>query len=568
MNSAVYGPLYGTDNRAAIWHFWWFNYAHRNNLEVDTNILTNYPSGIKNLSPKIFPLAVIPAYLLSITFNEIFAYNFLILLSFILSFLFMYVLVFYLTKNKTAAFVSGLIYSLCPYHINKSWEHFGLTFIEFIPLCFYFLLKLRERPNLKNIVLCSLGLVLVAFSDISYCFIIGIFSFLYVVFLLFYVFKKRHSAKEFFSNLLPFIASGFLSLLLILPLIVIPYVQGAVLQSSDNLESSGLTQLERPFHYLFSQSATMFSYLVPSWHNPLLGGLARSLEGSVFFGRNFREQTLYLGWVSIFLLCYFFKKRNKTSEIVHSNQKDFAQSLFIFIFFASIIFSMPPYWNLLFFKIYFPSSFIYKIFPIFRAYARFGVLAMVSISVLAGFGFKYLFYNNKKRRILMAFFTVLILVDFATIPPLRVSSVNQCHPVYSWLAENDDTFAIAEYPITLGDRTEGYVNLDYLLNQRFHEKALINGASPGTPSYSLKQRIVKLTDPETPGILRSLGAKYVIVHLDEYRQGHIKEAVDIIGEIPDFSKAEGLQLEKKIGDAEIYQVIAKPIEIKELQSFK
>ena len=100
MSKMVYGPVHNTDNRAAVWHFWWFNYSSQNNLDPSTNTLVSYPFGTKNMGPKLFPLCVIPAYILSVTFNEFFAYNALLIASFILSFLCMYILVFYLTKKS------------------------------------------------------------------------------------------------------------------------------------------------------------------------------------------------------------------------------------------------------------------------------------------------------------------------------------------------------------------------------------------------------------------------------------------------------------------------------------
>ena len=79
------------------------------------------------------------------------------------------------------------------------------------------------------------------------------------------------------------------------------------------------------------------------------------------------------------------------------NIQAFYVKLFLFITFVGILFSMPPYWNFGIFKIYFPSFFMYKILPMFRAYARFGILVMLSISVLAGIGFMRLVSTKKNK---------------------------------------------------------------------------------------------------------------------------------------------------------------------------
>lgn len=555
MDRAVYGPLHGTDNRAAIWHFWWFNYSHQHNLGVDTNIMNNYPFGIKHMGPKIFPLCMIPAYLFSIFFNEIVAYNAMIIISFILSFLCMYALVFYLTKRHSAAFISGLIYSFSPYHINKSWEHFGLMFIEFIPLYILFLLKLREKPNIKHLILCSLSLALVVLSDLTYSFIIFVFSLFYVIFCFFYYVKNK-SFRGFLKLFFNFLLVVLLSSIFILPLLWPSFV--SMINPSLELIAIAERVAVRPFNYLFSQSASILAYLAPSKYHPLWGCLARSLEGSIFFGRGSIEQTLYLGWIGLFLAFIFLKKKRNLdqSKDLPEAQVKFTKSLFVFMFFLAVIFSMPPYWNLLVFKIYFPSFFIYKIFPVYRAYARFGVLAVLSVAVLAGYGFSFLKSKSKRKKMLTAIFSLLVLFDFANIPPLRVTDMDKCPPVYTWLARQKDSFAIAEYPVRLGDMAEGYVNLDYLLYQRFHQKAILEGAEPGTSAFEIKRKIARITDPETPKILGDIGFKYVILHLDEYRQANNIEAVDILGEVPDLSKSAGLKFINRFGDDEVYEVVA------------
>jgi hypothetical protein len=494
---------------------------------------------------------MIPVYLFSILFNEIFAYNAMIILSLILSFVCMYALVFYLTQRHSAAFIAGLIYALSPYHINKSWEHFGLMFIEFIPLYILFLLKLKNKPNLSNLILCSASLALVVLSDLTHSFIIFIFSLLYIAFCFFYYLKN---IKEFLRLFFYFCLMGSISLTLVLPSFI-PVFKSLATPSSQALAAAEKVAV-RPLHYLFSQSASIPAYFIPSRYHPLWGSIARALEGSVFFGRGPLEQTLYLGWVGILLAFIFLrKKKGQDSERLDNNTK-FARSLFLFTFLSAVVISMPPYWNLLVFKIYFPSFFIYKVFPVFRAYARFGVLALLAVSVLAGYGFSLLKSKSKRKKLVTIAFSLLVLVDFANFPPLRVADINKCPEVYAWLGKQYGSFAVAQYPVRIGDTAEGFVNLDYLFYQRFHEKAILEGAEPGSYEFELKKHIVKITDPATPKILSYLGFKYVVLHLDEYRQANNKEAVDILGEIPDLSKSKAFKFIGKFGDAEVYEILS------------
>jgi len=102
---------------------------------------------------------------------------------------------------------------------------------------------------------------------------------------------------------------------------------------------------------------------------------------------------------------------------------------------------------------------------------------------------------------------------------------------------------------------------DYGFNQRYHLKKMVNGAIPGSPGWDLKKQIIKITDHKTAGILKYIGVKYVIMHLDRYVRGEDKEAVDIIGEVPNLKENKGFKLVKSFDNIDIFEVTAKPIKI-------
>jgi len=186
---------------------------------------------------------------------------------------------------------------------------------------------------------------------------------------------------------------------------------------------------------------------------------------------------------------------------------------------------------------------------------------MLSISALAAFGLKYLFQNmasKGKITILTSIFSCLVLFEFTNIPPFHVTSVSEVPKVYRWLSQQEGDFVIAEFPIghagKIGD--ESHIELDYLFYQRIHQKKILNGAKPGTDAYAVKQKLFNITDSGVPADLKSLGVKYVVLHLRRYREGVSKNAVDIVGEVPNLSDDKELKLIKKFGDDEVYEVIA------------
>ena len=578
MNTSVYGPIYGTDYRGAVRHCWWVSYAFDNNLDWRVDNMVNYPFGDKYDWSIVSPIWQLSGYALSIIFNEHFAFNSIFIMSFILSAITMFLLSFYITRDYKSSFLAGLIYGFCPYHFNKIWEHLGLAIIEWMPLYVLCLLRLRKHGKFKDIIFCAITFSLVVFSDYYYAYFMSVFTLGWMAFLLFYKWRPklyslyqrkwsdfRKWLKLDYQIFKRVIAVGFFTFIFTLPATY--SILKTMLFASGTEQAIG-EGFVRPFHYLFAQSARLFNYFLPASAHPVFGGFTKSMFGSIFYGRGPIEQTLYLGYIPLILafIAYRNWKRNKceTLEAVYKKQDDFVIGFFIFSAIFAFLFSLPPYLNLGLFKIYFPSYFGYKILPMFRAYARFGIIVMLAVSVLAAVGLKYVLNRIKtprKRLALTGLLAIIILFEFLNIPPSRVTDMSQAPAVYQWLAKQEGNFAIAEYPIKLGDGAEGYVNLDYLLYQRVHQKAILNGARPATKAYTIKKKIAKIVDPKAPQILKGLGIKYVVIHLNEYRQGNSEEAVDVIGEIPDFSKLKGLKLVKQFGEDEVYEIIAKELKV-------
>lgn len=575
LNTAIYGPLYGSDSRGTIWQLWWSSYAYKHNLDYSFHSIVAAPYGSDASGlPTGFLWELITRWLPILT-NEIFAYNFVLILSFILACLFIYFIAFLITKNIFASFVSGIIFGFCPYHFQRAWGHFSLAQIQWPALYFLSLLMLYEKFSWKNTIIFIVSFSLVLHMEFNYTYIMGVLTFLFFIFILIdnqkqYLIGRSRDLKLFFKNLGSrlkligkFISVGFLAAIVNFSLIW-SIIRAAFI--APRLSSVPVDMGQRPFHYLFSQSARLLSYFVPSGANPVLGGAARALEGSFLYGRGAIEHTLYLGWIPILLTWIIWKQRLKISkgDGLSSPDKSFYIRLLLFIAIGGFLFSMPPYINLGIFKIYFPSFFMHKILPMFRAYARFGLLSIMSVSLLAGIGLQYLLEKTRGKTlkfVLGGFVICLILFEFNNIPPYRITDVSQPPAVYAWLAKQESDIIIAEYPLGEPSKGETYIELDYLFYQRIHQKRIINGAKPGTKASLIKQGIFKIADSKTPQILSSLGVKYVILHLDRYREGTNKKAVEIIGDVPNLSRAKGLKLVKKFGVTEIYEVVSEPINL-------
>ncbi len=112
--------LYGspTDPLVWVWNFWWFKYAWAKGISDHMVSLLVYPFGREFISSS--GLWDLCNKYLTIWWGELQTYNIQIIISFVFAGLAMYWLVYYFTKNRVAAFLSGMIFTLCPYHFARS----------------------------------------------------------------------------------------------------------------------------------------------------------------------------------------------------------------------------------------------------------------------------------------------------------------------------------------------------------------------------------------------------------------------------------------------------------------
>jgi len=447
----------------------------------------------------------------------------------------MYHLLYHITKNAPASFFSGFIYMFCPYHLARSVGHITLANIQWLPLFILLALKFSEENKLKNAVFLGLSLALVFVSNYYY----GIFS--YLILAVFFALTVITNKIKITKKLSLYFVASLLISVIIISLFVIPMYQNTIARSSEISQSGPI--YEKPIKTLFAGSARPLSYLLPSYMHPVFGNFTRLFVGSPVYGDSKGENSLYLGILPLMLSWIAIKQKSKISRI------------FLYLFIASVVFSMPPY--IKFFKVIIPlpQYFVFKALPMFRTFARFGIYAMLCIAVLAGLGLKELMgriSSKKKRAVMYAMSIAIISFEFLVNPMKYKTDLANPPEVYKWLATQKGDFIICEYPIagSLDVRT------DWLVWQRIHKKRKFEGAFHGAYAGKFRKHISKLQDGNTPRILSWLGVKYAIVHIEDMKKS---ETVNIVGILPDFGKQRGLKLVEKFEDALVYEVKAKPL---------
>ncbi|MDD5255361.1 MAG: hypothetical protein PHR11_04845 [Candidatus Omnitrophica bacterium] len=544
--SSTIPVFYSTDEPyGVIWSFWWFKYAWVNGIPFEEVSLLAYPEG---LTITLFPLWGHMARFLAFCSSEIIAYNILLLATYLLSAGGMFLLVFYLTGNAGASVFSSLIYAFCPFHSVRVWQHFGAAQIQWLPLYFLFLLRLWRFRDLTSALLLGVFFALNYYHDAHFAYFLAPIT---AVLYLYCIFQRDTGSREkrvFSAKLFLGIAFG---IMLLLP-VLLPFLS-RVSQAAHSLSGGHAYNVaQRSFEDLFAQSARPLSYILPFTEQPLLGGITRMFIGSKLWGESLTEHNIFLGFIPLGLAIFSFRRRREIVEYYRAQGTDvrFAIKFFFALCITGWFFSQPPWWNILGFKLPMPSFFLYKLFPMVRAYVRIGVIVMLGVSVLAGLALSFFlsrFPGALKRRVVAAALLAAALFEFWYIPSDHIADLSRYPVVYDWLREEPSGIVIAEYPLDI----EG-PNERYKFYQTKHHKGMINGAFPMTAAHQVLMGLQKVSSDATAAALGKMGVRYVFLHLDEY------ERTDLSEEIADARRArinKGLKFIRVDGDIEVYEVI-------------
>lgn len=513
------------DTLVAIYGIWLNKMAWLGKAALNFNNLIGYPFGVDISCINREPLLEIPLLFLSLWKDEIFAFNIIILSSYFLSAITMYCLALYFTKNKMASFLSSTVYAFCPYHSLQAFSHMSLAVIQWMPLYILCLFKFGEKISYTRSVLCAGAFLLVALSNYYYAYLMFIFT---VIFFLFNLYKGFNLIKK------------FLLMGIIIALVLIPLNYKAIIAVWKGPEFSREAEIPRhapPLVDLFNYSARVTDYIRPSEYHPVFGRIDfLFMKPYSSASRHWAERTVFLGYIPLILSFYFignwFRRKKKVIE-----------ELNIYILLLStitvFIISLPPKLGFL----YMPSFFLYKIFPMFRTYARFGILVILGVSIFAGLGFKEVL-EHYRRKILFVFMNIgLILFEFTVIPPTRNVDFSKIPSVYEWIKDIPEGVAIAEYPLLQETDSNHY---RYLFYQRIHRHPLFNGSNTDSLGDAIRREIMDISDNRSARILRSLGIKYIILHKYSY---NVKD----LGEI---DRNEGLEKIMDFEDSVVYKIIA------------
>ncbi len=514
MNDALIGIK--EDNQQNYWVLWHIQQAvTRSDVDLYHTDSLYYPLGA-DLALHTLDLmdSLFLALPLELFFSLIVTYNILILAGFALALVSMYLLALYLTKNRYASFIAGIIFAFSPYHTAHALHHINLSSVEFIPLYVLFLFKMFDEPCKKHSILAAVFLTMLSLNSWYYLVYMVLFSILY---LLWHVIVVKRGVVNIVTMKYIFFSA------LLFTVLIAPFLYPVVKESISAQRLSNTWGQELFVTDLLAPIIPPALHTLSQLHHHALAPIYLKLSGNVW------ESTRFLGYLVIIL------------SLIAIVQLPFLQTGFWWITgLIYLVLSFGPQLHVLGQPVfnYMPYSLFAKIpfLNLARVPSRFVLVTMLCLAVLVAKAFVWISERWKKRTIngkshgislvtvLFLLISLTILFEFSTIPtPMLHYTIPS---FYQSVIHDPGDYALVEAPLF-----DWRMNDEAMFLQTFHHKRLLFGSLSHIPKEELqqyynapffkimalpKEYLPKYQDEDT-SILQKYHVKYIILHPEYYR---------------------------------------------------
>jgi hypothetical protein len=453
----------------SLWMLWFADVSlfERGTLPFATELLF-FPRGA-DLS--YFALVILPLLIalpLVRLVGVVATYNLLIILSLAAAGYAAFRLVDRLVQDKRAAFLAGMVFAFCPYHMGRAVEHLFLVMgAVWLPLYALLLIKAVQRGKARDLLWAPVCFLLTLLSNPYYAVFLVLFSLLYGVFWLWQADAGELRRARLRRLLLLAALSGGLSLPAAWLLFARPWTD---------------TQLHVPLADATPWGADLIAYVLPNPYHPLWGAAVRpiyeGLQGNIF------EQTVSPGYsvLALALLAGYGVSRQGVRFWRLAALVFFILSLGPFLHIdgrhvfplEGRTFSLPLPYLLL------------HVLPLVggaRVASRFNVMLMLCLAVLVGYGVRYGWGQWATRRwpgvgghVLAGLAVAVILFEYLGVPLPTLDAA--IPPVYTAIAaDTKPSGSLLDIPLDAAIAKYQYY-------QTAHRKRLLTGFGP-RPSPAL-----------------------------------------------------------------------------------
>jgi hypothetical protein len=453
--------------------------------------------------PYLQPATDLPGFVLARLAGPVRAYNALLLVTFPLAAVLAFAHARHLIGSRSGAMFAALLFAFSPFHLAHAAYHVHIAQVQWVPLAFLALWRLVDRPSVGRAALLGLAVLLAAASSFYLGFIVAV---------MLPIAALASSRRGNAGALAPLawtavaVAAGML--------VVIGVVAAAMQTPLD------ITAAAFPLAALEPHSARAWSYLVSSIAHPWLGPRALAFWSAEGIGEGLLEQQVTIG-VGVLALAM-------VPLVVRDRSPAMSRTALVLLVTAgcAVLVSLPPTVTVGPLRIVLPSGWLYRIAPMFRAYARFAIVASLAMTTLAGAGFAVLFDRRSLASRIAALALAAVAV-FEYLPPARAWRNTLPTAGHEWIATRSEARVLDCIPPSPGDAA----GLAMLMR---HEVSFLAGP---------------FLDCAEPG----LGAKLAAFH---YTHVLVRSGTDVwpwvtAGAVPD-----GTRVAARFGDAAVFEVIA------------
>lgn len=567
---SIYG--FPGDAFGSIWINW------HNYLDFLANNFPSYHCGLigapfgRTYLPGMLDPAFYEGLALTILTNEVIAYNLMVMLGIWASAFVAYLLSRMLWQSEWAAILGGVVFGFSPSLAMSAGGQMGFTHLQWMPLYLLSLFYLKQKGNLLSAILCGIALAIVVVTNYYLGYTMIVTTTVFIACWVGYVFKP----ERFFFNWKP--TGLFLLALLIGAVLSLPWT-GPILRTIflENASESPIASIaHRPFHSLYDHAARPWDYFLPPIDHPVLGSYSQAIYDSIKgwkLGASYRPGLtdywfsrygnwwgqVYLGWTPVVLAIYGLIVAFRWRKRIIKCQERFILIFFGILFAVTVWFAMPPEFPVseLVRKVWTsfpdwrlptPSYFLYNLLPMFRRYSVFGIVTILSVSILAGFGLRELLLRTENKwKKTGGIILIFGLVFFEFLHSPRHTRFPPIPQEYKWLASQPGDIIIAEYPI--------YYRYS-LFYQRVHHKRMLNWCTSSSfVDRWIWPNIEQVTKHRTVERLGALGVRYVLLHTADYFGPNPWDSLQFMGVSKPLSRTvKGLRLIKETPTAQIFEV--------------
>jgi hypothetical protein len=514
--SGFYG--FPNDNFGGIWLNDFLHGAYHGPAAANVAPDLQAPFGLAISDQGLQPMDRLAAFLFGGAGDGLGAYNLQIFTSFVLAGCTMYLLTRYVTGNRLAAGVAGVIFAFSPFHLAQAMQYPALSSIQWIPLFLLALLVALRSGRWRDAVLAGLAFALVTVTSYYHAWFA---AWMTIGILIVFSVRAIRTERRAHGRLERARVGRFIGRLAGrsgLALGVVLLVAGPLVRSSaSTLGQPGVGT--RPIEEAVRYSARPWMLVTPPHDNPVFGDLTDGFVLRHLYDSPVYEQSLYIGWTVLLLVVLGLWTRWRRDD---PDRIRFTRPLAVGGAVTGLLIMVgpylpldPDYWRLWATPgetTHVPSlgSLMFEVASIFRFFSRAFVILSVCLAVLAAIGLTRLygrFPTRSARVALTAAVLGLIGVEFANAPP-RVFAREVDPPWVRAVATLPAEASIAQYPLVLENSPR---SLYYLYWQRRHRHATVNPIrDPEAQAFA--GEIASLDNPASGEALARKGIDYVVVH--------------------------------------------------------